>query len=88
MPEVTLYVIPGCLRCRHARLFLRRHRVLFKEVNALRYPKSLVRLPSGVLPEFPVVTVGSEVIRGTNLRALARALRHRQRPPPGRVTGY
>lgn len=77
MFKVTLYVIPGCLRCRQAKELLRRHRVVFAEVNALENPKSLVRLPSGVQPEFPVVTIDSRVLCGPDRRTLAAALRRR-----------
>jgi len=78
MPKVTLYVIPGCFRCRQARALLCRHRIAFREVNALQSPKSLVKLPSGVQPEFPVVAIGARVMCRPDLRTLASALRKRR----------
>lgn len=74
MAEVILYVIPGCRLCRQTREYLRRQQVPFAEINALDSPKSLVKLPSGFRPEFPVVTVNARVLPRVNRRTLAAAL--------------
>lgn len=75
MTPVTLYLLPGCLRCRRAKELLRSHRVPFKEVNALNQPKALARFQTDARMVFPIILIGDAILRGFDRRKLTAALR-------------
>jgi glutaredoxin len=71
---VTLYAMPGCLRCRRVRNFLRENDVSFTEINVLTHPRALLKLLGSFRRIFPVVVVNEIVFRGTERAQLKAAL--------------
>ncbi len=75
--RVTIYALPGCVRCRRFKLFLLQHGIPFSEVNVLAQPKALARIPLGYRLVLPVVVLGQQVLAGWTQKRLEFALRRR-----------
>ena len=71
---VTLYAMPGCLRCHRVRSFLRENHVSFTEINVLTHPRSLLKLLGSFRRIFPVVVVNEVVFRGAERAQIKAAL--------------
>ena len=71
---VTLYAMPGCVRCHRVRSFLRQSGVSFTEMNVLTHPRALLKLLRSYRRIFPVVVVNDAVVRGTDRAHLVVAL--------------
>ncbi len=84
-PKVTLYAMPGCLRCHRTRVFLRQHGVCFNEVNVLTNPRALLKLLGTYRLVFPVVVVDGRVFKGSDCAQLTSVLG--LKPASARVSG-
>ncbi|MGD0538485.1 MAG: glutaredoxin [Verrucomicrobiota bacterium] len=71
---VTLFAMPGCLRCHRVRNFLRGNGVSFTEINVLTHPRALLKLLGRYRRVFPVVVVNEVVFRGTERAQIKIAL--------------
>ena len=71
---MTLYAMPGCLRCHRVRDFLRENDVSFTEINVLTHPRALLKLLGSFRRVFPVVVVNEVVFRGAERAQLKVAL--------------
>ena len=61
--RVVMYVLPGCVQCRRARLFFVRNRIPFTEVNVFTHPKVLGLACLGCSRILPLITIGQRTIR-------------------------
>lgn len=75
--KVTIYSLPGCMRCRRLTTFLAQQAVPFTEVSVLTQPRALTRIEFGYQyqPALPLVVLDGRVFQAPTPRRLAAALR-------------
>lgn len=85
-PQVLVYHLPGCQRCREIVRWLEAEQIPFRMVNVLTNPKTPLEIPDGVNTPYPGVRIGERTLLNPTPAQLRIALR-RARPVNGKALG-